>query len=76
MLSFSYVLFSAGMFWEGWRGPGGWYDSFGPSFVQIPSGATPAFSEGSSKVDLISFVVKHVGVGGTQLLTSAGLNYS
>ncbi len=46
------------------------------TFFQFPSGATPAFSEGSSKVDLISFVVKHVGVGGTQLLTSAGLNYS
>ena len=46
------------------------------TFFQFPSGATPSFSEGSSKVDLISFVVKHVGVGGTQLLTSAGLNYS
>ena len=46
------------------------------TFFQFPSGATPVFSEGSSKVDLISFVVKHVGVGGTQLLTSAGLNYS
>ena len=46
------------------------------TFFQFPSGATPVFSEGSSKVDLISFVVKHVGVGGTELLTSAGLNYS
>ena len=46
------------------------------TFFQFPSGATPSFSEGSSKVDLISFVVKHVGVGGTELLTSAGLNYS
>ena len=46
------------------------------TFFQFPSGATPAFSEGSSKVDLISFVVKHVGAGGTELLTSAGLNYS
>ena len=46
------------------------------TFFQFPSGATPSFSEGSSKVDLISFIVKHVGVGGTQLLTSAGLNYS
>ena len=45
------------------------------TFFQFPSGATPVFSEGSSKVDLISFVVKHVGVGGTELLTSAGLNY-
>jgi hypothetical protein len=46
------------------------------TFFQFPSGATPSFSQGSSKVDLISFVVKHVGVGGTELLTSAGLNYS
>ena len=46
------------------------------TFFQFPSGATPSFSEGSSKVDLISFVVKHVGAGGTELLTSAGLNYS
>ena len=46
------------------------------TFFQFPSGATPVFSQGSSKVDLISFVVKHVGVGGTELLTSAGLNYS
>jgi hypothetical protein len=46
------------------------------TFFQFPSGATPVFSEGSSKVDLISFVVKHVGAGGTELLTSAGLNYS
>ena len=46
------------------------------TFFQFPSGATPVFSEGSSQVDLVSFVVKHVGVGGTELLTSAGLNYS
>ena len=46
------------------------------TFFQFPSGATPVFSEGSSRVDLISFVVKHVGAGGTELLTSAGLNYS
>ena len=46
------------------------------TFFQFPSGATPVFSQGSSKVDLISFVVKHVGAGGTELLTSAGLNYS
>ena len=45
------------------------------TFFQFPSGATPVFSEGSSRVDLISFVVKHVGSGGTELLTSAGLNY-
>jgi len=37
-------------------------------------------SEGSSKVDLISFVVKDIagntGTGATELLASAGLNYS
>jgi hypothetical protein len=46
------------------------------TFFLFPSGATPSMSEGSSKVDLISFVVKRVGVGGTQLLASAGLNYN
>ena len=37
-------------------------------------------SEGSSKVDLVSFVIKRVGtvvgVAATELLASAGLNYS
>jgi hypothetical protein len=46
------------------------------TFFLFPSGATPSMSEGGSKVDLVSFVVKRVGVGGTQLLASAGLNYS
>ena len=50
------------------------------TFFQFPSGATPAMSEGSSKVDLVSFVVKDVtgntGTGATELLASAGLNYS
>ncbi len=46
------------------------------TFFQFPSGATPSFSQGSSQVDLVSFIVKHVGAGGTELLTSAGLNYS
>ena len=50
------------------------------TFFQFPSGATPSMSEGSSKVDLISFVVKDVagntGTGATELLASAGLNYS
>jgi hypothetical protein len=46
------------------------------TFFLFPSGATPSMSEGSSKVDLVSFVVKRVGAGGTQLLASAGLNYS
>tara|TARA_R110002020_G_scaffold110534_2_gene255259 strand:- start:118 stop:1272 length:1155 start_codon:yes stop_codon:yes gene_type:complete len=46
------------------------------TFFLFPSGAAPSMSEGNSKVDLISFVVKRVGTGGTQLLASAGLNYS
>jgi len=50
------------------------------TFFQFPSGATPVMSEGSSKVDLVSFVVKDVagntGTGATELLASAGLNYS
>jgi len=46
------------------------------TFFLFPSGATPSMSEGGSKVDLVSFVVKQVGAGGTQLLASAGLNYN
>ena len=49
------------------------------TFFQFPSGATPSMSEGSSKVDLVSFVVKDIagntGTGATELLASAGLNY-
>jgi len=46
------------------------------TFFLFPSGSTPSMSAGSGKVDLVSFVVKRVGAGGTQLLASAGLNYS
>ena len=46
------------------------------TFFLFPSGATPSMSTGSGRVDLVSFVVKRVGAGGTQLLASAGLNYS
>jgi len=46
------------------------------TFFLFPSGSTPIMSEGGSKIDLVSFVVKRVGAGGTQLLSSAGLNYS
>ena len=50
------------------------------TFFQFPSGATPSMSEGSSRVDLVSFVVKDIagntGTGATELLASAGLNYS
>jgi len=50
------------------------------TFFKFPSGSTPEMSEGGSKVDLVSFVVKNiarnVGTGATELLASAGLNYS
>lgn len=46
------------------------------TFFLFPSGATPSMSTGSGRVDLVSFVVKRVGAGGTQLLASAGLNYN
>jgi len=47
------------------------------TYFLFPSGSTPAMSEGSSKVDLVSFVVKTQGSSGvaTALLASAGLNY-
>ena len=45
------------------------------TYFLFPSGATPAMSEGGGKIDLLSFVTKRVGAGGTQLLASAGLNY-
>ena len=43
-----------------------------------PSGAAPIMSQGGSNIDLVSFIVKNqpaAGIG-TQLLASAGLNYS
>ena len=48
------------------------------TYFLFPSGAVPSISEGSSKVDLVSFVVKTEGASGvaTALLASAGLNYS
>ena len=47
------------------------------TYFLFPSGATPSMSEGNSKVDLVSFVVKQQGSSGvaTALLASAGLNY-
>ena len=47
------------------------------TYFLFPSGSTPAISEGSSKVDLVSFVVKTQGSTGvaTALFASAGLNY-
>ena len=47
------------------------------TYFLFPSGAVPSMSEGGSKVDLVSFVVKTEGASGvaTALLASAGLNY-
>jgi len=45
------------------------------TYFLFPSGSVPVMSEGSGKIDLVSFVVKRVGAAGTQLLASAGLNY-
>ena len=47
------------------------------TYFLFPSGASPAMSEGGSKVDLLSFVIRTQGQTGiaTQLLASAGLNY-
>ncbi len=43
-----------------------------------PSASSPNMSEGSSKVDMLSFIVKEEGQSGiaTELLASAGLDYS
>ena len=48
------------------------------SYFLFPSGSPPSMTEGGSAIDLLSFVVKRQGVTGigTQLLASAGLNYS
>ena len=47
------------------------------TYFLFPSGSVPSMSEGGSKVDLVSFVVKTEGASGvaTALLASAGLNY-
>ena len=47
------------------------------TYFLFPSGSVPSMSEGGSKVDLISFVVRTEGSSGvaTALLASAGLNY-
>ena len=47
------------------------------TYFLFPSGSVPSMSEGGSKVDLVSFVVKTEGSTGvaTALLASAGLNY-
>ena len=47
------------------------------SYFKFPSGSFPALSEGASKIDLVSFVIRTQGATGvsTELLASSGLNY-
>jgi len=47
------------------------------TYFLFPSGSSPVLSQGSGKIDLISFVVRRAGATGiaTQLLASAGLDY-
>ena len=47
------------------------------SYFKFPSGSFPSLSEGASKIDLVSFVIKTQGATGvsTELLASSGLNY-
>ena len=42
----------------------------------FPSGSIPSLPTGANDISLISFVVKKTGAGGTEVLASAGLNYS
>ena len=41
----------------------------------FPSGSSPALPTGANDISLVSFVVKQTGIGGTQVLASAGLDY-
>ena len=47
------------------------------SYFKFPSGSFPGLSEGNSKIDLVSFVIRIQGATGvsTELLASSGLNY-
>ena len=47
------------------------------SYFKFPSGSFPSLSEGNSKIDLVSFVIRTQGATGvsTELLASSGLNY-
>jgi hypothetical protein len=42
----------------------------------FPSGSEPSLPTGANDISLLSFVVKQTGAGGTEVLASAGLNYS
>ena len=47
------------------------------SYFKFPSGSFPSLSEGASKIELVSFVIRTQGATGvsTELLASSGLNY-
>jgi hypothetical protein len=47
------------------------------TYFLFPSGSSPSMSQGSGKIDMISFVIRRQGEVGvaTQLLSSAGLDY-
>ena len=47
------------------------------SYFKFPSGSFPSLSEGNSRIDLVSFVIRTEGATGvsTELLASSGLNY-
>ena len=42
----------------------------------FPSGSVPSLPTGANDISMLSFVVKQTGAGGTEVLASAGLNYS
>ena len=46
------------------------------TFFLFPSGSAPSLPTASGAISLISFTVNRVGVGGTQLLAGASVNYS
>ena len=46
------------------------------TFFLFPSGNTPVLPTADTSISLISFTVNRVGLGGTQLLAGASLNFS
>ena len=46
------------------------------TYFLFPSGSAPTLPTADGAISLISFTVNRVGLGGTQLLTGASLNYS
>ena len=46
------------------------------TYFLFPSGSAPVLPTADTSISLISFTVNRVGLGGTQLLAGASLNYS